>query len=44
MVCSVIFSQKLALVTRMPEPPNAMAGESNKMAAEMLSSEQRKIN
>jgi hypothetical protein len=34
MVCSVILSQKMALVTLMPKPPYRMAGQSNKMAAE----------
>jgi hypothetical protein len=31
---SVIFSLKMVLVTRMPEPPYRMAGRSKKMAAE----------
>jgi hypothetical protein len=34
MVCSVIFSQKMVLVTGMPEPPYRMAGQSKKMAEE----------
>jgi hypothetical protein len=34
MVCSVIFPQKMVLVTWMPEPPYRMAGQSKKIAAE----------
>jgi hypothetical protein len=42
-VCSMIFSQKMALVTWMPEPRYRLTGQSKKMAAEQLSFESRKI-
>jgi hypothetical protein len=35
MLCSVIFSQKMAIVKLLPEPPYGMAGYSNKMAEEL---------
>jgi hypothetical protein len=43
MVCIVIFSPKMVLVTWMPDSSYRVAGQSKKMAAVRLSFEQRKI-
>lgn len=43
MVCGVIFSQKMMLVTWMPEPPYWMVGQSRRMTAEWLSFEEHRV-